>query len=89
MLFKPKDELDKYHGDCSYERSGIVTGYKGFSVPVEVMDLCVVHVGHSIFCRRHKRGARNFGHVLVRGEYLFTQSIFKQEYLAMGLGKVS
>ena len=80
MLFKPKDELDKYHGDCSYERSGSVTPHKKTSIPVEVMNLCVVHVGHSIFCRRPKRGTRNFRHFVVQGECLsFAQSILKQQ----------
>ena len=68
MLFKPKDELDKYHDDCSYGRSGSVAPYKTISIPVEVMNLCVVHVGHSIFCRRHKRGTRNFRHLVQQGE---------------------
>ena len=79
MLFKPKDELDKYHGDCNYERSGSVRQYKDFSIPVEVMNLCVVHVGHSIFCRRYKRGTRYFRHLVQQGECYFSQSILKQQ----------
>ena len=52
MLFKPKDEPDKYHGDYSYERLGSVTSYMESRVPVEVMNLCRVHVGHFTICLR-------------------------------------
>lgn len=52
MLFKPKDKADKYHGDCSFERSAQVTSYMKSSVPIEIMNLCVVHTGHFIVCLR-------------------------------------
>ena len=84
MLFKPKDELYKYHGDCSYEESGCVPAYEEISIPVEVMNLCVIHVGHSIFCLRHKRRTRNFRHS-VQGEVFLFQSILKQQPLPTGM----
>ena len=56
MLFKPKDESEKYHGDCSYGRSAWRFSYVEGSVPVEVVNFCVVHAGHFIVClRRYKR----------------------------------
>ena len=84
MLFKPKDELDNYHDDCSYGRSGSVTPYKKISIPVEIMNLCVIHVGHSIFCRRHELGTRYFRHLVLQDESFLSQSIFKQQSLAVG-----
>ena len=54
MLFKPKDEPDKYHGDCSYKRSERVTSYTEGAVPVEVMNLRVVHASHFIVCLRRR-----------------------------------
>ena len=56
MLFKPKDESEKYHGDCSYRRSAWPFSYAESSVPIEVVNLCVVHTGHFIVrLRRYKR----------------------------------
>ena len=84
MLLKPKDKLDKYHGDCSYEKSGSVTPYTEISLPVEVMDLSMVHFRHSIFCRRHKRGARDFGHFVQGDCFLFFKAYLSNSHWKLG-----
>ena len=56
MLFKPKDESEKYHGDCSYGRSAWPFSGEESPVPIEVVNFCMVHTGHFIvWLRRYKR----------------------------------
>ena len=46
-LGKWRISTGKYHGDCSYEWSVVfrILQHTGGQAPIEVVDLCVIHVG--------------------------------------------